>query len=432
MQIVAEMQGSVKRAASLLQLSVAHMRCRQLSSATGALLVRDFLQKSLYDPRTGYFTSKDVIIAPETPDPLPFNSMKGEFDYRKTVADLYAKNLGKWMTPVEIFAPYYSVALANYILTSRRSKELHLIEIGGGRGTNMLHLLDHIQAIRGDVYQRIQVTMVEISPRLAEYQQRTLAKHADKCTFLRCSAQEIAQHFEGSSSGKQDVFVLMMEVLDNMAHDKVAWDDRGHFRQATVEMDGDRMREVYQPLEDRHIRYFPEQSLLIPSKHSNAIARFVDKYIRRSGFDAAFVPTGAYLAFKALAECVPNHRIIACDFDYLPRGTPTKGSLPADGTLDAYNAPLVSGESVAPDHKGEAVDHFTYLVPLGSSDIFFPVYFPMLRRMYSQVCKRDLASVKVLKSREFLASHAPVKRVETRSGYNPLLEDFANTSFLLS
>lgn len=294
----------------------------------------------------------------------------------------------------------------------------------------MLHLLNHIQAIRRDVYDSIQVTMVEISPRLAEYQRQTLAKHADKCAFLQCSAQDMSQYYS-QPRGHREVFVLMMEVLDNMVHDKVSWNDAGEMQQASVEMNGDQMREVYQPLQDKHIRFFPENQLLVPTKPSGALSRFVDKYLRRTRHNAAFVPTGAYLTFRALSECVPNHRLIACDFDYLPQGSRVKGSLPADGTLDAYNAPLVSGESNVANHKGEAVDHFTYLVPLGSSDIFFPTYFPMLKRMYSQVCKRELSKVEVIKSREFLAAHAPVKRAATRSGYNPLLEDFANTSFLL-
>jgi hypothetical protein len=37
----------------------------------------------------------------------------------------------------------------------------------------------------------------------------------------------------------------------------------------------------------------------------------------------------------------------------------------------------------------------------------------------------------VLKSAEFMKAHAEVKQVETRSGYNPMLEDFQNTAFFL-
>src|SRR3546814_14691737 len=110
------MHANLRRFASLAR-PAACLSQRQLSSTPAAFLVRDYLQKSLYDPQMGYFTSRDVIIAPDSPDPLPFSTMKGEYEYRKHIAELYEKNLGKWMTPVEIFAPYYSMALANYLLS---------------------------------------------------------------------------------------------------------------------------------------------------------------------------------------------------------------------------------------------------------------------------------------------------------------------------
>lgn len=54
-----------------------------------------------------------------------------------------------WMTPVEIFAPYYSHALAKYILRlpDVDAENLRIVEAGGGSGTNALHILNYLQVL---------------------------------------------------------------------------------------------------------------------------------------------------------------------------------------------------------------------------------------------------------------------------------------------
>ena len=63
---------------------------------------------------------------------------------------------------------------------------------------------------------------------------------------------------------------------------------------------------------------------------------------------------------------------------------------------------------------------------VGEVDIFFPTSFPRLRRIHG--------GGRIVRSSRFLQKHAEGggKAARTRSGYNPLLEDFANTCFLLS
>ena len=58
-----------------------------------------------------------------------------------------------WMTPVEIFAPFYSHALAKYILRlpDVNSENLRIFEAGGGSGINALHILNYIQVSSDEV-----------------------------------------------------------------------------------------------------------------------------------------------------------------------------------------------------------------------------------------------------------------------------------------
>ena len=85
----------------------------------------------------------------------------------------------------------------------------------------------------------------------------------------------------------------------------------------------------------------------------------------------------------------------------------------------------------------------------GTSDIFFPTDFTQLQKMYEAI-RLSLSDTRsmpqsdgthrleggcrgeaiVCMSRDFLESFADTKSTTTRSGYNPLLEDYANTSIL--
>ena len=66
-------------------------------------------------------------------------------------------------------------------------------------------------------------------------------------------------------------------------------------------------------------------------------------------------------------------------------------------------------------------------------DVFFPTDFAMLCAMYDEAMGGlgEGTGWRVARthtsSREFFGRHARVGATQTRSGYNPLLEDFVNT-----
>lgn len=90
---------------------------------------------------------------------------------------------------------------------------------------------------------------------------------------------------------------------------------------------------------------------------------------------------------------------------------------------------------------GRTIDHRSYLVPRGSADIFFPTDFGMLSRLHADAAARAGRAVprhgavvgggRHMKSAEFMRLYADLAATRTRSGYNPLLEDYSNTSFFL-
>jgi hypothetical protein len=106
------------------------------------VLVRDFVFHSLYGPGVGYFQQGDVVGSvwdrsrlsnlvsedrnessstslrscppnseegvEETEVGLDFNTMLGEMEYRHIVAQLYDQGGSAWMTPCELFHPWYA------------------------------------------------------------------------------------------------------------------------------------------------------------------------------------------------------------------------------------------------------------------------------------------------------------------------------------
>lgn len=169
-------------------------------------------------------------------------------------------------------------------------------------------------------------------------------------------------------------------------------------------------------------------------------------------YRAAFVPTGLLKLVKVLSKKLPRHRAIFADFDSFPNvATAASGREVEDmgGTSDmdalmAFQAPIVSSRDPA---TGNVTDHDTYMVPLGSADIFFPTCFKSLAGLHADVCgglnleKEDGQAMggevtrrrgKAFKQGAFLKMYGDVESTRTLTGYNPMLEDYRNASVFLS
>jgi hypothetical protein len=88
-----------------------------------------------------------------------------------------------WLTPSEIFTPFYGRAIANFILDKHSQmadlgSRLNILEIGGGTGTLARDILSHVQTAAPQTYADCSYTSVEISPQLAEVQQRAVSDTA--------------------------------------------------------------------------------------------------------------------------------------------------------------------------------------------------------------------------------------------------------------
>jgi hypothetical protein len=417
---------------------------RRPFSTQAPRLVREFISDVLYDAKTGYF-ARDPIKCPA--QPLAFTKMLGRADYEKALRSLYAEHeQGHWLTPVEIFQPWYSQAIASWLVETRVPTEpVRVVEIGGGNGTNAGHILDYLQLQRPDVYETCRYTIAEISPSLAQKQRARLARHGDKVDV------RVQSFLEWRSAAECCCAVIALEVLDNLPHDKVVTGsnsprDPTAWKQVHVCSDAEtgELSEATSAMTDALIveaaRWFcvprVEPALPFTWRPEELLRRAVLRNLQRqrenrevardASKQAAFVPTGAIQLMHVLRDAFPRHRLLVADFDQLPpSNAPRDANLP--GALEGcINAPIVSSQT----SLGARADHASYLLKNQSADVFFATDFHALARAYQGICAKS--HVSVLKSSEFCRRYAAVAMTTTRSGYNPLLEDFANTRFMLS
>ena len=87
------------------------------------------------------------------------------------------------------------------------------------------------------------------------------------------------------------------------------------------------------------------------------------------------------------------------------------------------NAPLVSEKIEDSPHKD------TYLIPRGHADIYFPSDFFFLQHAYQEICGKP---AQVYKNVEFMDQYALESWAQTQNNYNPMKEEYVNTSFLVT
>ncbi len=299
---------------------------KPLGALPQPMLVRDFIRDTLYSKSSGYFVATDCVF--HSP-PVPFNKLVGVAQYQQRVAEIYDMTKDGWVTPVELFKPYYGHALARWVLShllpniySPRGAPsvewadipgpfalsqspaprplpqlgaasistmlappfpLRIVEIGGGKGACALDILNYLEVFAPSVYATCKYTVYELSPFLSQKQTELIRPlHGDHFESIVADAIEITpeQARRASTSdikfgpnkriinAKKDntrasgaaaananattaanasaanavvgeeqlpVFVIGLEVIDNMPHDKVVRGDDGVLYQVVVE-----------------------------------------------------------------------------------------------------------------------------------------------------------------------------------------------------
>ncbi len=87
--------------------------------------------------------------------------MFGFEDYQNDLIKNYPEKA--FLTPSEIFKPYYGHAMAKLVLQHNEEDEINVIEVGSGTGVFADSFLDYIKYKDNQKYKNIQYKLVEIS-----------------------------------------------------------------------------------------------------------------------------------------------------------------------------------------------------------------------------------------------------------------------------
>lgn len=406
-------------------------------------LLRDFIAHALYDPVKGYFSKRGHHPVGFLEPPIDFRALPGRIAYLTELRSRYETLGVSWLTPVEIFSPHFGAAVANHVCSNLHKENSNLViyEIGGGTGTLAKDVLNWILVFRPEIYKTCRYVCIEISSPLAQLQKQRVwdsnGAHKEVFEVMVGDAGDVdvwrkveslfTRENSRNCKSEEECTVLAMEVMDNLPHDRVVgWQETIVEEEVTRDQATYHHIEGLRPVQDDLI----QRCLLLYNKHreeeeqkSSALASAIKRLAAQTGLlhdscrqpETIFLPTGALRLFDTLHSVRPNHHLVAADFDYLP-----------ETVIQGRNAPLVSSTL-----KGQAIDRPSYLVDPGTADIFFPSDFSYLTKLYNECSTLNRA--RHCKARRFFEEWAPsMEATATRDGYNPLLLDYTNTSFLLS
>ncbi|KAJ5037565.1 uncharacterized protein L3040_007737 [Drepanopeziza brunnea f. sp. 'multigermtubi'] len=405
------------------------------------MLMRDFIEDSLYNPSYGYFSKQVVIFTPG--EPFNFSQLEDEPEFHQLLGQRYTEFEDKldltepnetrqlWHTPTELFRPYYGEAIARYLVSnymvSQRPyhaqypyDDLVIYEMGAGNGTLMLNILDYIREVEPQVYHRTKFKIIEISTNLAKLQQNQLLRTAD--SRGHASKVEIINKsiFEWDQVVPAPCYFLAMEVFDNFAHDSIRYDPwTAEPLQGTVLIDskGDFFEFFVPTIDPVAARFLRVRQAATGGCYSLPLYR--SKTLRQlrnlmpftpNLSDPEYIPTRLMQFFDILAMYFPRHRLVTSDFHDLP------------DTIKGINAPVVQTR-----YKRRTVPVTTPLVHQGYFDILFPTDFNVMELMYRAITGK---LTEVSSHEEFLRALANVEETETKNGENPLLTWYKNASVL--
>eukprot|EP00268_Persea_americana_P051575 TRINITY_DN5711_c0_g1_i14.p1 TRINITY_DN5711_c0_g1~~TRINITY_DN5711_c0_g1_i14.p1 ORF type:complete len:285 (-),score=44.76 TRINITY_DN5711_c0_g1_i14:826-1680(-) len=186
------------------------------------ILVRDFIHSALYHPNHGYFSKRPGSVG-MLDQSIKFNQLQGRNAYLRHLGNLYKRNDIAWFTPVELFKPWYAHGIAEAILrTADLSVPLKIYEIGGGSGTCAKCIMDYMMLnAPAKVYNNMTYVSVEISPSLAKKQLETLGEVSSHSSRFRVECRDAANRSGWGDVDRQQCWVIMLEVLDNLPHDLI-------------------------------------------------------------------------------------------------------------------------------------------------------------------------------------------------------------------
>lgn len=413
------------------------------------MLTRDFIQYAMYHYKWGYYPKLARKYREQMTmgffDPIPFGNLISQYDYEEYVYKL-SEASPTFATPASLFQPYYGWVLAEYFVTTMRAKfhpdePLIIYEVGAGSGQLALSVLDFLAEQYPEVYARCEYHLIDLSPYVINIQRKKLVHHMNHVHIHNISI------FNWRELEPRRCFVVALEVLCNMPHDRINWMEDGSSYEQWFEFDerdnlstaSERQFQVTDPLILRYLRttqWLHEESfhelrtlcltdgnatvskpkygaVLEPTRFDPILVSMTKCLGLHNPFRIGWLPVGQLIMLEVLAEYFPRHHGFFADWNSVT------------SPLMGINGPVVQSKvRVAKDYfVRTSTDNIS--TNAGMVDICFPTDFDRLVETYRSVCGEH-KEIMNMTHPDFWKTHGGEKTAifTTRSGWNPMLEDF--------
>jgi hypothetical protein len=412
------------------------------------MILREFLHFCMYHRKWGYypklFRKYRELMTTGYFDPIPFGSLRSQHDYELYVGKLHETTPG-FVTPTQVFQPYYGWVLAEYMLGVMRAKfdpsePLVIYDVGAGTGALANNVLDFLAEHYPEVYETTEYHVIEMNPMLITPLRNRLVHHYHHTKIHNMSILNWRQH------DPRRCFVIGLELLSGMPHDSVVWSADGTCAELWfdfIQPDNlssciERHLNVKDPMILRYLRYvgwLQEESFhalkvlcvtggrdnIDPSRWStwepnmhDPLHLLMTKMMNiHNPNRTAWIPTATMAMFEMMAEYLPRHHSFFADWSRVQAG------------LGGFNGPLVQSKMrLAKDfYVRRAAESLNSNA--GMVDLCFPTDFDHLQEVYRKVCG-DHKEIVNMTHPEFWRTFGGDKTslFMAKSGYNPITEDF--------
>lgn len=304
---------------------------------------------------------------------------------------------------------------------------MHVIEIGAGRGTLAKDMLQYFSLHNPQFLDRLKYTTIDVSPTLSTLQRVTLQPWVDSNIVHVVCKNAVDWLSTFVPLPKHHVHIIATEVLDNMPHDLVEISANNELVQAHIDVENSALL-TWEPTLDNDTQLAIDAfDLTRASSLQSSVAALFDTVIN-GGSRQIWVPTLAFQLLRTLVSRVPTASLTFSDFTSFP------------GSLPGFLAPVIQRVN-----RGTAVVYDSIeCAPFGTVDIMFPTNFECLSHAHMalfhqlETCRQTSQRVSfhrdVITHYDFFkrfAPHGDVVNSTCLDGYNPVLQDFKNTSYLL-
>lgn len=236
-----------------------HEKIEHMIKSGGPMTFERFMETALYDPENGYYMSEDIMIG-----------WAGDFYTSPHLHPAFGAMLGRQMIEFWDFMG--------------KPAGFTIVEMGAGHCYLAKDMLDYLKG--KEIYDCIEYLIVEISPRLRQFQKDNLSGHTSKARWIPSLA----------SAGRIKGCLLTNELLDAFPVHLVKISD-GLLKEIYVSVDGEGFVEVpADPSSDRLIEYFTLLDMKLPDGYKTEINLRMKDWVLDVGtaLDEGFVLTIDY------------------------------------------------------------------------------------------------------------------------------------------